>query len=83
MVLQLGDPRPTDAMRSGREAHLYKQRVSGFPSPQLYCYPGACCTALHGPERASSQSLTFDPFGPYNPEQPRAAGDLFGPDVQL
>lgn len=44
---------------------------------------GACCTAQHGPERASSQSLTFGPFGPYSPEQPRAPNDLFGPDVQL
>lgn len=44
---------------------------------------GAFCTVQHGSERASRQSLTFGPFVPCSPEQPRAPGDLFEPDVQL
>lgn len=44
---------------------------------------GACCTVQHGSERASCHSLTFGPFVLYSPEQARAPGDLFGPDVQL
>lgn len=58
------------------QADFYLQLAANPPA-------GACCTARHVAERASSQSLTFGLFGPYSPEQPRAPNDLFGPDVQL